>query len=68
LDEINNNVTIEELDEYFSKRESGDYFEMIEFMGKLRGSIRISLGLVSNFNDVQSFHNFSKEFLNKKIH
>ena len=68
MDEINNNVTIEELDEYFSERESGDFFEMIEFMGKLRGSIRISLGIVSNFNDIQSFYNFSKEFLNKKIH
>mgnify|MGYP006084337171 FL=1 len=67
LDEINNNITIEELEEYFTGRETGDFFEMIEFMGKLRGSIRISLGIVSNFKDVQSFYNFSKKFLNKKI-
>ena len=68
LDETNNDISFEELDGYFSDRETGDFFDMIVFMGKLRGSIRISLGIVSNFNDVQSFYTFSKEFLNKKIH
>lgn len=66
IDETNNCITLNELESYFGTHTNGNYFEMIQFTGKMRGSVRISLGLASNFNDVLAFYKFSKSFLNIK--
>ena len=63
LDETNNNIYHGDLKFYFGSRDTGDYFEMIDITKKLRGSIRISLGLVSNLSDVCQFYAFAKSFL-----
>lgn len=63
LDETNNNIYAGDLEYYFGSRERGDYFDMIDATKKLRGSVRISLGLVSNFSDVYRFYKFAQQFL-----
>jgi molybdenum cofactor sulfurtransferase len=47
LDETNNCLTIDELTNYFAIRNNGNYFDMINSIQKMRGSIRISLGLAT---------------------
>lgn len=59
IDETNNEITYGELENYFTTRESGNYYDMIDFMGKLRGSVRISVGLATNFADVEAFLRFA---------
>lgn len=63
LDETNNQINVTDLQHYFGSREQGDYFDMIQHTGKIRGSVRVSLGLVSNFDDVYSFYEFARNFL-----
>jgi len=64
IDEINNNLDQETLRSYFETREAGDYFDMQEYLHQMRGAIRISLGLMSNFEDVERFIEFTKTFSN----
>ncbi len=63
-DETNNNITYSDLESYFTGKLHGDYFEMLESVNKYRGSVRISVGSITNFNDVNSFVQFAKSFLN----
>lgn len=63
LDETNNHISTQDLQHYFGTRKNGDYFEMINVTNKLRGSVRVSLGSVSNFNDVNRFYQFAQTFL-----
>lgn len=55
IDEINNCITNEEISNYFLTRDNGDYYDMIAFLGKMRGSIRVSVGLATNKNDLDKF-------------
>jgi molybdenum cofactor sulfurtransferase len=63
IDEINNCLSTHELVQYFSTHETGDYYNMIEELGKLRGAIRISLGIVSVQKDIDAFICFAKTYL-----
>lgn len=67
IDETNNCFLLPDLENYFGNHTDGNYFEMIEFTGKMRGSVRVSLGLASNFNDAFTFYKFAKSFLNLKF-
>jgi len=60
IDEINHCLSTEELSGYFSSREKGDYRDMMAALGKLRGAVRISLGIASNFSDVEAFVDFAR--------
>jgi len=60
IDEVNHCLSSEELARYFSSRQSGTYVDMIQFLGKLRGAVRISLGIASNFADVEAFVDFAR--------
>jgi selenocysteine lyase/cysteine desulfurase len=63
IDEINNCLSSEELAGYFSSHSGGDFADMIVALGRMRGAIRISLGLASNFSDVYRFIIFLKRYL-----
>lgn len=65
LDETNNNISHKDLQSYFGAHEEGDFYHMIDFIGKLRGSVRISIGLATNFKDVHAFYNFAADFIDK---
>ena len=62
IDEINNHLNQETLRTYFESREVGDYFDMQQNLDQMRGAIRISFGIVSNFEDVYRFLEFLKGF------
>ncbi|MEO0469766.1 MAG: aminotransferase class V-fold PLP-dependent enzyme [Bacteroidota bacterium] len=60
LDEINSCVTNEEMMRYF-KYYSGpmqDHKAHFDFIGRMRGAIRISFGMISNFQDACSLVDF----------
>jgi selenocysteine lyase/cysteine desulfurase len=63
IDEINNCLSSDELAGYFSSHSGGDFADMIVALGRMRGAIRISLGLASNFSDVYRFIIFLKRYL-----
>ncbi|MEZ5012731.1 MAG: aminotransferase class V-fold PLP-dependent enzyme [Chitinophagales bacterium] len=55
IDEINNCITGEEMAGYFSSREDGDYNDMVKYLGKLRGAIRLSVGIATTQKDLDTF-------------
>ena len=63
LDETNNGISFSELENYFTTHQYGNFFDMINYTGKQRGSVRISLGLVSNFADALGFYRFAERFV-----
>lgn len=63
IDEINNCISTDELSAYFTSRSGGDFQDMITALGRMRGAIRISLGLASNFADVYRFVQFLRQYL-----
>jgi len=58
LDETNNCLTNEELSQYFESRKTGNYWEMIKYLNKMRGATRISVGIATNKNDLDTFLSF----------
>lgn len=65
IDETNNCLTDNELATYYSSHESGDYKDMIKFLGKMRGATRISVGIATTQKDIDILMNFMNELLNK---
>lgn len=67
IDELNHCISPEQLTAYFTSRENGDYFDFIHFVNKMRGAVRISLGLATTKSDIQFFLRFASKLLNKAI-
>ncbi len=65
IDEINNCLSTHELATYFSSRENGNYYDMIEYLKKMRGATRVSVGIATRSEDLNTFVNFAKSLLNK---
>lgn len=65
IDETNNCLTDNELATYYSSHESGNYKDMIKFLGKMRGATRISVGIATTQKDIDILMNFMNELLNK---
>jgi len=63
IDEINNNILSEEMAAYFASHSGGDFNDMMVALGRMRGAIRISVGLATNFSDVYRFIHFLKQYL-----
>jgi selenocysteine lyase/cysteine desulfurase len=62
IDEITNCITSEELSLFYSSRDDAKY-DKIHFLGKMRGAIRISLGMMTNFKDCEIYLDFCRGFL-----
>ena len=58
IDEINNCLSTQELAQYFAHRASGDFHDMIKYLGKMRGSVRVSLGMATTERDLDRFVEF----------
>lgn len=58
IDEINNCITTAEMSKYFSTHDKGDYHDMVATLGKMRGAIRVSVGLATNEADLDAFVDF----------
>jgi selenocysteine lyase/cysteine desulfurase len=67
LDETSNHITYDDLQQYFTSRNEGNFREMIDYSGKLRGSVRISFGLATNFKDVDTFIRFAAGYKDRII-
>ncbi len=67
IDEINNCITTEELAQYFSSRDRGDYYDMIHALGKMRGAIRISIGYPTNHADLDAFLAFIRTYVDHRL-
>ncbi len=66
IDEINNCISNEETAKYFTTKHSGSYHEMIFYLGRMRGAIRISVGLATTTEDLDCFLEFIKTFRDKQ--
>lgn len=67
IDELNHSISSDQLKNYFVSREHGDYFDFIDFIGRMRGAIRISIGFPTTRLDIKKFIDFAKTFLNRSI-
>ena len=67
IDELNHSISSDQLKNYFVSREHGDYFDFIDFIGRMRGAIRISIGFPTTRLDIKKFIDFAKTFLNLSI-
>ncbi len=65
IDESNHELSEQQLKAYFKRKGEKDYFDLIEFLGKRRGAVRISIGYVTNFHDIYVFIQFCNSLLNK---
>lgn len=63
IDEINNCLTNEELADYYTSREKGNYIEMVKHIGKMRGATRISIGYATTIKDIDTLIAFFKTIL-----
>lgn len=63
IDELVHDIGVTELDGYFDGMGKGDD-DGVTFFGKFRGSVRISVGFITNVNDVMRFVSFVGSFLN----
>lgn len=66
IDEINNCLTTDEISNYFTSRDHGNYHDMIKYLGKMRGATRVSVGIASSEADLNCFIRFASGLLNKK--
>lgn len=66
IDEINNHLLTGDLESYFKANESGGVEEMMIQMNKMRGAVRVSVGLITNEKDIHQFLEFVKDFATKK--
>jgi selenocysteine lyase/cysteine desulfurase len=58
IDEIFNCVTTEELTQFFSGRTKGNYSDMFNFLKKMRGAVRISVGIATTKSDIDRYVKF----------
>jgi selenocysteine lyase/cysteine desulfurase len=65
IDEINNCLTNQEIATYFTSRDHGNYYDMIQYLGKMRGATRVSVGIATSYSDLDRFIGFAKRLLNK---
>lgn len=63
IDEMANQLSCKQLEVYFSSREEGNYYDMINYLGIQRGAIRISVGIPTIKQDLDTFIRFAQQFL-----
>jgi selenocysteine lyase/cysteine desulfurase len=67
VDELNHRLSEEQLRSYFVSRDQGDYFDFIHFIGRMRGAVRISIGLATTRADIEKFVRWGKTLLNRTV-
>lgn len=65
LDETNNCLSTQEISNYFTGRSSGDYYDMIKTLQKMRGATRVSVGIATTKADLDTFIGFTQSFRDK---
>ena len=67
IDEINSCISNEEAAKYFTSRDFGDYKDIMNFFGNIRGAIRASVGIATTAADIQKLIQLIKQLQNKTI-
>lgn len=68
IDEINNCITDVELSKYYINRDANSgYKDMIETLGKMRGAVRVSVGIGTNQADLDEFVEFCQSVRNRSV-
>lgn len=67
IDEVNNCISSDELAKYFTSRDHGNYEDHIEFIKKMRGATRISVGIATIQEDLDAFIRFVSSNKDQKI-
>ena len=67
IDELNHNISREKIKDYFDGRDQGDYDDFVNFTGKMRGAIRLSIGIPTTRSDIDRFMRFAGKLLNKTV-
>lgn len=67
IDEVNNCLTTEELSNYFSSREEGNYYDMIHYLNKMRGATRVSVGISTSRENLDTFVEFVRSLKNASL-
>jgi len=49
------------MNDYFSSRRNASYRDIMDFLGKMRGALRLSVGLGTNLADLDRFVAFARE-------
>lgn len=63
IDEINTGITEEDMHKYFTPRDKKeDYYFMFAELEKMRGAIRVSIGIPTNYNDISAFIDLALAF------
>jgi selenocysteine lyase/cysteine desulfurase len=64
--EVANNLTADDLRDCFDNPERMTFEQFLLVMdGKASGAVRVSLGIVSNFEDVYTYLDFARTFLDR---
>ena len=66
IDEVNSCVTTDELAEFYTSRDHGSYHDWVTFVGKIRGAIRLSVGIATTQSDLDTFFGFVTETFKDK--
>jgi molybdenum cofactor sulfurtransferase len=67
IDEINSCISTDELANYFTSREKGNYKEMVEELNKMRGATRLSVGIPTTKSDLDTFISFLSSLRNTEF-
>ncbi|WP_375581180.1 aminotransferase class V-fold PLP-dependent enzyme [Marivirga tractuosa] len=67
IDEINYHLTIDELSDCYTSVNKDNVKDLRDSLEKMRGAIRVSVGLATNQKDLDTFISFVKELKDKTI-
>ena len=65
IDEINNEISEEELARYYQNSNNVNFSEMVNFLGKMRGATRVSFGIATVKQDIDYFVEFVSQFVDR---
>jgi molybdenum cofactor sulfurtransferase len=67
IDELNHNISEHQLREYFTTRATGDAGDIMQFLSRSRGAVRVSFGLPTTTGDIRRFILFAEKLLNNTV-
>lgn len=67
IDEISNCITTEALTDYFTHRDAGNCDDVMNFLNKMRGATRVSVGIATTKKDLDTFVDFIKSIKDKTV-
>lgn len=67
IDEVNSCITTEELSGFFSTRDKGNYEDMKHYLRKIRGALRVSVGIATVKKDLDAYISFVRSLKDQTL-